>query len=334
MNLLIDNDFRDILPPLSTEEYAELEKSVKEKGVLSPILTWNGYIVDGHNRYAICQKNGITTFEVKEMQFGSKDEVLEWILSHQLGRRNLNDFQRNEVALKYEKVIAERMRERQIENGKKRSDEMHNPRSGPFEPLLENKTSKRKELAKIAGTSEGSIQRSKLIIEHGTQEQIDRARKGGAGNSVSAIANEIEAERRKGEVKTCNKCKETLPIEMFERHRGICKNCKNKQLNEIKAHNSVDFLGNKILISDELRKMTEEEIVGDLYDTEKVVEYTDSDLEEELNCIIENFFKATNRCLELHRDLLDNEESKAKVLRNLTLLQTKLQTVKENYDYE
>ncbi len=48
------------------------------------------------------------------------------------------------------------MRERQIENEKKRSDEMHNPRSGPFEPLLENKTSKRKELAKIAGTSEGN----------------------------------------------------------------------------------------------------------------------------------------------------------------------------------
>lgn len=329
MNLLIDNDFRDILPPLSTEEYAELEKSVKEKGVLSPILTWNGYIVDGHNRYAICQKNGITTFEVKEMQFGSKDEVLEWILSHQLGRRNLNDFQRNEVALKYQKIIADEMKKRQLSGLKHSGD-------SSFRPNGQNDKGggTRKELAKIAGTSEGSIQRSKLIIEHGTQEQIDRARKGGAGNSVSAIANEIEAERRKGEVKTCNKCGETLPIEMFERHRGICKNCKNKQLNEIKAHNSVDFLGNKIFISDELRKMTEEEIVGDLYDTEKVVEYTDSDLEEELNCIIENFFKATNRCLELHRDLLDNEESKAKVLRNLTLLQTKLQTVKENYDYE
>lgn len=330
MNLLIDNDFRDILPPLSTEEYAELEKSVKENGVLSPILTWNGYIVDGHNRYAICQKNGITTFEVKEMQFGSKDEVLEWILSHQLGRRNLNDFQRNEIALKYQDVVGKRMKERQAKyygNQYEKEDLCSNGQKSTFVP-----TTARKELAKIAGTSEGSIQRSKLIIEHGTQEQIDRARKGGAGNSVSAIANEIEAERRKGEVKTCNKCGKTLPIEMFERHRGICKDCKNKQISETRKE--IDFLGNKILISDELRKMTEEEIVGDLYDTEKVVEYTDSDLEEELNCIIENFFKATNRCLELHRDLLDNEESKAKVLRNLTLLQTKLQTVKENYDYE
>lgn len=66
--------------------------------------------------------------------------------------------------MKYEKVIAERMRERQIENGKKRSDEMHNLRSGPFEPLLENKTSKRKELAKIANTSEGNERNFRLVV--------------------------------------------------------------------------------------------------------------------------------------------------------------------------
>lgn len=71
-----------------------------------------------------------------------------------IGRRNLNDFQRNEVALKYEKVIAERMKERMSEAGKEFGkgmigvDQMNHP--------YEAKTSKRKELAKIAGTSEGS----------------------------------------------------------------------------------------------------------------------------------------------------------------------------------
>lgn len=69
-------------------------------------------------------------------------------------RRNLNDFQRNEVALKYEKVIAERMREKQKQsgfaygNGAKGVDQMNH--------TFDEKTSKRKELAKIAGTSEGS----------------------------------------------------------------------------------------------------------------------------------------------------------------------------------
>ena len=93
-------------------------------------------------------------------------------MSHQLGRRNLTDFQRNEVALKYEQIISERMRERQKQsgyaygNGGKGVDQMNH--------TFEDKTSKRKELAKIANTSEGSIQRTKYILENGTEEQIER----------------------------------------------------------------------------------------------------------------------------------------------------------------
>lgn len=325
MNLLIDNDFRDILPPLSKEEYAELEKSVKEKGVLSPILTWNGYIVDGHNRYAICQKNGITTFEVKEMQFGSKDEVLEWILSHQLGRRNLNDFQRNEVALKYEKVIAERMKERSLANLK----QGENFPSRPNEPLGE-KSSKRKELAKIAGTSEGSIQRSKLIIEHGTQEQIDRARKGGAGNSVSAIAKEIEYELKADELKTCKKCGKTFPKIEFPPERAICKKCNQKRISEYKGK---DFFGNRIKIPKEIRVLTEEEIIGDLYNTEKEIEYSVDDLKDEISATIDNFHWSLSNCLKMHGDLLVDSKSKEKVFKELELLQEKLEGLKSLYGY-
>ncbi|MET3572975.1 hypothetical protein ABID13_004635 [Enterocloster citroniae] len=41
------------------------------------------------------------------------------------------------------------------------------------------KSTLREELAKIAGTSAGSVQRSKFILDKGTPEQIERARKGG-----------------------------------------------------------------------------------------------------------------------------------------------------------
>lgn len=104
---------------------------------------------------------------------------MEWILRNQLGRRNLTDFQRNRIALKYESVISERMKKRMSEGGGDRKSEkkkigyvqMVNP---DFKP-----TSKRAELAKIAGTSQGSIQRTKLILNKGTSEQIKRAEKGG-----------------------------------------------------------------------------------------------------------------------------------------------------------
>ena len=165
MMLNVDIDFKNILPPLSTQEYMELEKSIKEKGVLSPILVWNGYIVDGHNRYEICTTNRIDNFPVKEVEFNNKEEVLEWILSHQLGRRNLTDFQRNEVALKYQDVIAKRMKEKQAEyygNRFEKVDFGSNDHKSKEEP-----TTTRKELSKIAGTSESSIKRTKYILDNG-----------------------------------------------------------------------------------------------------------------------------------------------------------------------
>lgn len=81
------------------------------------------------------------------------------------GRRNLNDFQRNEVALKYQEVIAEKMKERQLSGLKKGNKLPLRPNGQNGEP-----TTQRKEMAKIAGTSEGSIQRSKLILEKGNND--------------------------------------------------------------------------------------------------------------------------------------------------------------------
>ena len=264
----IDDDFKNCLPELSVEEYTELEKDIVKNGVLSPIVIWSGTIVDGHNRYAICQAHHITNIPTKEMNFTSKDEALEWILRNQLGRRNLNDFQRNQIALKYEAVIAARMKERQIERGKQQAEFLNNNKSGSNEPLLE-KSTKRKELAQIAGTSEGSIQRTKLIMDKGTPEQIARAEKGGKGNSMSAIAKEITQglEKPKIELRRCKECgKEKAVSEFYPHHPGTCKECYNKR------KTVRDVKGNVMKILPKYKDMTEEEVIGNLYDTDRAIE--------------------------------------------------------------
>ena len=327
-NLRVDDDFKNCLPPLSNEEYGRLEESLLKNGVISPILVWNGYVVDGHNRYALCEKHNID-FPVKEMSFSSKGEAIEWILQNQLGRRNLTDFQKNEIALRYEDVIARRMRERQIEGQEKGRERRYSGlRPNGHEPEKSKPTTRRAELAKIAGTSQGSIQRSKLILEKGTPEQIERARKGGAGNSVSAIAKEIE-QGDVSELRTCTICGRKLPSsEFYIHHKNQCKHCLNTR------RRSKDIKGKTIGISPELMKITEDEIIGDLYDTEKEIEYTDEDLREELNATIENFKWSVQNCLKIHMEILRNEKSKDKVLRNLTLLQNEIQKWKESFDYE
>ena len=58
--------------------------------VVNPIITWNGYILDGHTRYRILKKHGFIKFEVEEIQLANKYEALAWICKNQLGRRNLS----------------------------------------------------------------------------------------------------------------------------------------------------------------------------------------------------------------------------------------------------
>lgn len=85
-----------------------------------------------------------------------KEDVIEWIIRNQFGRRNLTDFQRNEVALKYQDIIAEKMKERMSERGKIGAD-MTNIGGDSFGHTPIEPTSQRKELAKISGTSEDDI---------------------------------------------------------------------------------------------------------------------------------------------------------------------------------
>ena len=67
---------------------------LKEERVLNPIITWNGYIVDGHTRYQILRKYPFIPFEVIEKEFSSRYEALAWICKNQLGRRNLTPEQK------------------------------------------------------------------------------------------------------------------------------------------------------------------------------------------------------------------------------------------------
>ncbi len=90
-SLNIDHEFSAQILPLSFEELQQLEQNIIAEGrLLNPIITWNGYILDGHTRYRILKKHGFIKFEVEEIQLANKYEALAWICKNQLGRRNLS----------------------------------------------------------------------------------------------------------------------------------------------------------------------------------------------------------------------------------------------------
>lgn len=263
MKLKIDPDYKNLLPELTTEEYTNLERDIVKHGVLNPILVWCDTIIDGHNRYAICQAHHIQNFPVKEIMFQSKDEAISWILIHQLGRRNLNDFQRNEIALRYQEVIAKRMREKQSIAGKEYGRGIANDQKIN---TYSDKTSARKELAKIADTSEASIQRTKLILEKGTPEQIEKARTGEV--SITKMAKEVlDGDVPEG-TRKCRKCSNVLPMEQFEYvhhgYRTVCRKCYYKQRVEKNKKECLDGTNGFYVDSIEERVWTVQEVADQL----------------------------------------------------------------------
>lgn len=88
MNIHIDPEFKALIPPLSPDEYAQLEANILADGCRDPIMLWCGTIIDGHNRHEICTKHGIE-FHVADMEFDSRAEAMDWMDKNQLGRRNL-----------------------------------------------------------------------------------------------------------------------------------------------------------------------------------------------------------------------------------------------------
>ena len=90
-----DAGFKNLIPPLSPDEYARLEQSIIEEGCRDPLVIWkwNAIILDGHNRYEICTRHGLP-FKITEMEFESRQDVIAWIIGNQLARRNLTPEQR------------------------------------------------------------------------------------------------------------------------------------------------------------------------------------------------------------------------------------------------
>ena len=155
MELKIDPEFAGKIPPLTEEEFRQLETNILEDGrILSPLIVWNGTIVDGHNRYRILQKHAELSFEVYEREFKDRYEAIIWICRNQLGRRNLTPAQRKYLIGKQYEA------EKASVNGAERRNR---DKSGRFQPVGQN------------GPLEEPLRTSERIAqEHGTGEHYVR----------------------------------------------------------------------------------------------------------------------------------------------------------------
>lgn len=91
--LEIKEEFKKLIPPLTSEEFNQLEQNCLAEGIREAILTWNGFIIDGHNRYEIATKWNLD-YQTKSKHFKDEEDVIEWMILNQLGRRNITKEQK------------------------------------------------------------------------------------------------------------------------------------------------------------------------------------------------------------------------------------------------
>ena len=163
--LQVDPEFASIIPPLTPDEFSLLEQSIIYEGCRDAIIVWGNIIIDGHNRYRICTAHNIP-YRTKPMDFASRNEAMLWMFQNQLARRNLNDFQRIEMARKFEEAVKTQAQQRMLAG---KSDPVVNSPQG---------SKSRDILGAMAGVSPQTYEHAVAVLDNATPEVIEAVRKG------------------------------------------------------------------------------------------------------------------------------------------------------------
>lgn len=198
--MTIDKEFKELIPPLSAEEFEQLEQNILKDGVRDSLVIWDNdgewVLIDGHNRYEIAKKHNLP-YNTKRMTFDSRDDVKEWIILNQFGRRNLPAFVRAQLALKLKPVIAAKAKENQ----------------GTRTDLCQKSDKSmdtKKELAKVAGVSHDTIHKVETIMEKGSEIIQEQCKSGDmtinrAYNMIKGAEREVIQQQEAAELRDAKK---------------------------------------------------------------------------------------------------------------------------------
>jgi hypothetical protein len=108
MNIVVNEELKAYIDPMNPEEYEALERSILTEGCRDALVLWGDVLVDGHNRYGICQKHGLPFQTVQNTRFKTIEDVHLWMIDQHLGRRSISDFLRGVLALRKKDIVDNR----------------------------------------------------------------------------------------------------------------------------------------------------------------------------------------------------------------------------------
>lgn len=203
MNIVVKEDLKAYIDPLTPDEYAALERSLLAEGCRDALVLWGDILVDGHNRYGICQKHGLPFQTVQNTRFQSLQDVHLWMIDQHLGRRSVSDFQRGVLALRKREILAERRASAaaaeapaaDVAAADAAAEAAHDTETPPWAdapaPLS------RAELARVARLSNSQVVQIEKIQKQAAAEVVEAVKSGAISiNAAAAVASLPEEEQR------------------------------------------------------------------------------------------------------------------------------------------
>ena len=196
MQIKINDTLRAYIDPLTEAEYEALERSILAEGCRDALVLWDDVLVDGHNRYQICQQHGIPFKVTENTRFANLDDVKLWMIDNHLGRRSVSDFQRGVLALRKKEIVAARAAEIAARvQAEDAAIAPPDPDAAPAKPAA-MPLSSREDIARAARLSTNTIGQIEKIQKTATPELVEAVRSGTISiNAAATVASLPEAEQ-------------------------------------------------------------------------------------------------------------------------------------------
>jgi hypothetical protein len=197
MNILVNEDLKAYIDPLTADEHDALERSLLKEGCRDALVLWGDTLVDGHNRFGICQKHGIPFQTLQSSLFHSIEDVHLWMIDQHLGRRSVSDFQRGVLALRKREILADRKSAAATAPVAHEGDTPNAPAMAngsaatPAEPVQS-----REDLARLARLSSSQVVMIERIQKQAAAEVVAAVKSGAISiNAAAAVATLPEQEQ-------------------------------------------------------------------------------------------------------------------------------------------
>jgi hypothetical protein len=203
MNIVVNEELKAYIDPLTADEHEALERSILAEGCRDALMLWGDVLVDGHNRYGICQKHGLPFRTQQSSLFQSIEDVHLWMIDQHLGRRSVSDFQRGVLALRKREILASRAIDtaastaQPVSSVAGDSGATASPAESDGAPKMASRPMQsREELAKAARLSSNQVGMIEKIQKQAAPEVVAAVKSGSLSINAAAAVATLPAEEQ------------------------------------------------------------------------------------------------------------------------------------------